>query len=227
MAKLPGAVPRVHGARDQAVRAVGWNRKRKRSKRKPKPPARLVAWSCVVLAVDPGEKCGVAIFWRGGYVDSRAIDGYDPKAIAYWITNANWYANALSHLYDCKVPVVLVLEKPPRGGQAFEGRSPAGPASVIGCRKLWQHMWRELAKVKRLRCDVYPVSWRAAMLGMVGGPLLKRMEGLRANAIAGKHMHSHDEAVAVLIGAWASRAGEVGLVLNSKGKRHASVAESR
>jgi hypothetical protein len=181
--------------------------KSRTKKGKPKLPSSQVPLRCLVLAVDPGERCGWAIYHRGAYVDSGHLHGYDPAAIAEVIRNAQFFASTMHR------PLVLVLEKPPKGGAAFAGRSPAGPASVIGCRKLWQHVWRERGGKKRFRIDVYPVSWRARVLGMTSGPLLKRMERLRANELAGKDVMSHDEAVAILIGTWGSYAGEVGFTL--------------
>lgn len=170
-------------------------------------------WSCCVLAVDPGEHCGVSVFCRGAYVDSGMCDGFDVQAIERWVANARYFAQAV------RLPLVLVLEKPPKGGAAFAGRSPAGPASVMGCRKLWRRTWQRMDVVTRLRCDVYPVTWRSQVLAITRGPLLERNEALRARLLAGRVLGSHDEAVAVLIGEWGSHAAVVGELLQGGSRR--------
>lgn len=182
---------------------------RKRRPVKPRPPAAHKPWRAMTLTVDPGTHCGAAIFINGCYVDSGQGDGYDVAWIELWIKNARFFAAA------ARLPLVLVLERPPRGGQAFAGRNPAGPASVIGSRKLWTRTWCHMDTVHRHRCDVYPVSWRAAVLGMCRGPLLERMTLVRASNLAGKVMRYPDEAVATCMGEWASRAGVVGQVLGA------------
>jgi hypothetical protein len=159
-----------------------------------------------VLAIDPGEQCGVAIFQQGEYLDSDVVDGFDVAELQQWVDNAAFFARTL------QVPPVLVMEKPPRGGMPYEGRSVYGAASVIACRKLWTHQWlAHPDTVNRHRVDVYPVTWRARVLGLTRGHALARVELLRASHFAGKDIIARDEAAAVNIGAWGSHAGAVGV----------------
>lgn len=188
---------------------------RKRPKR-PGPPDAHTPWKCLVLAVDPGEHCGVAIYRRGFYIDSAHGHGFDPAFIDAYIGHAVFYAQAV------ELPLVLVLERPPKGGQAFKGRSPEGPASVIGCRKLWRSRWAAHdGTVRRLVCDVYPVTWRSRVLGITRGPELGTAELGRARQLVRRELSSRDEAAANLIAEWASRAGRVGQLLAKGASRRA------
>lgn len=164
---------------------------------------------CYTLAVDPGVHCGVAIYGRGKYIDSSHGDGYSVEWIRRWIDAARYFARVEG------LPLVLVLEKPPRGGGAFFGRSPEGPASVIGSRRLWLHEWAELGMPAGMHCDVYPVTWRARILGMTSGPVLERAELVRASGIMCRPLQSRDEAAATLIGEWSCRSGAIAALLSS------------
>lgn len=182
-----------------------------KSKRKPKPVPcdSFRPWPCVTLCSDPGERCGVSVFRVGSYVDSGFGDGFDAAFMTRWIGHAAIFARALS------LPLVLVLEQPPKGGRPYEGRGPLGVASVIGSRKVWLHTWKHSAITRtKLRCNVYPVTWRARVLGITPGDGLERAEFLRAMHLARKPLISRDEAAAILIGEWSCRAGVVGALLS-------------
>ena len=146
----------------------------------------------------------------GVYIESRHGHGFDVTFIESCI-----YAGLLRARNE-GLPLVLVMERPPRGGQAFAGRNPAGPAMVLGCRKLWRFTWDAAGAVKRLHCDVYPVTWRSQILGMIRGPHLAAAEFSRAQQLSGKLMVSRDEAAATLIGEWAARAGVVGALIGPR-----------
>lgn len=166
------------------------------------------AWQCVTLCVDPGEHCGVAVFRVGKYVDSGHGDGFDLDFIGRWISRTALYARKL------ELPLVLVREKPPKGGMPYEGRNAFGGASVLACRKLWQRAWKQCPVVRtRLSCDVYPVTWRARILGITSGEQLERAEFRRAAQLAQRPLTSRDEAAACVIGEWSCFAGAVGAVL--------------
>lgn len=174
-------------------------------------PAGIKPWALVTLCVDAGEHCGVAIYDHGVYFDSGHGDGYDPTFIAHWIGTAVFVAQ------QRELPLVLVTERPPAGGRAFKGRTPAGPASVEGSRKLWKKLWHKHTEtVTRRQVFVYPATWRAAVLGTLINP--QPRERLRAsvekwnNASRAADM-SQDEAAAVCIGVWASNAQRVAKVL--------------
>lgn len=172
----------------------------------------------MVLSVDPGDKCGAALTLRGQYVDSGHGHGYDPRFISKWICTGRDFARLAG------VPLILVLEKPPMGGAAYPGRNLSGAASVIGCRKLWLSLWRQCADVKtRLHADVYPVRWRARVVGTGSGPDLESRELAGAARVAHRVFVSRDEAAAVCIGQWAARAGALGQLLHPVKKTGASV----
>lgn len=181
-----------------------------RRARKPQAPGAFHPWPCVVLAVDPGAHCGVAMYMRGKCVESGFFDGFDVTAIWRWLGAAQCVAQANG------LPLLLAMEAPPMGGAPYPGRSPEGVGSMIGCRKVWLYTWQERAAIKRLRCDVYPVTWRARVLGLTRGPLLETTELLHGSRLAGNDVKSRDQAAAVCIGAWASHAPEVGRVLGPK-----------
>lgn len=172
----------------------------------------LRTWPVVLLCVDPGDHCGVSVFVSGVYVDSCHGDGYDSSFVDRCIDNALFFARQVH------VPPVLVRERPPRGGAPYKGRNYAGAASVVGCRKLWQRAWQRAGAKRKLCVDVYPQSWRSQVLGITTGPMLERAELMRGSHVAGKDIQSRDEAAAVLIGEWASRASAVGLLFK-KGRK--------
>lgn len=187
---------------------------RAKRKKRLRPVAGIRPWASVVLSVDPGDKCGVAIYNHGVYYDSAVGDGYDPTFIAMWIGQAVFVAQ------QCDEPLVLVLEKPPAGGRGFGNRSPLGAGSVQGSRKLWKKLWtKHTETVSRYVVDVYPPCWRSRVLGTIIDPQPRE----RLRAAIEKHgdasragVFSQDEAAAVCIGVWASNAPEVADVLPVK-----------
>lgn len=187
-----------------------------RTRKRRKPVAGVRPWAAVTLAVDPGDHCGCAIYDHGTYYDSGVGDGYDVEFIRKWIERGVFVADKR------ELPLVLVLEKPPAGGRPYKGtnRSPLGAASVIGCRKLWRRQWgRHADTVARYVVDVFPSSWRSAVLGTLINP--QGRERLRAavekhNDATRAAKFSQDEAAAICIGVWASNAAEVAAVLPEK-----------
>lgn len=181
------------------------------------PPHSLTPHICFVLAVDPGSHSGWAIFnHQGHYVDSGSCSGFDLPMMLHVMGGARFFADAV------RARLVLVMEKPPRAGMPFKGRSVIGAATVIATRKIWQQAWQEHCRRRRelgervpvrYAVDVYPQQWRGAVLGMCSGELLPAAEDQRVRALAGRLPKSRDEIAAVLIGAWGCRAGAVGQVL--------------
>lgn len=173
-------------------------------------------WAAVTLNVDGGEHCGVSVYDSGTYFDSGHGDGYDPAWIDEWIVRGVMHAEAM------ELPLVLVLEKPPAGGRPYKGtkRAPAGAASVTGSCKLWRRRWRRNPDTvtKRL-VEVYPPTWRGAVLGSLIDP--QPRERLRAaiekwgNAAKQDKMEQNESA-AICIGIWSSNAGEVAKALPQK-----------
>lgn len=168
-------------------------------------------WRCTVLAVDPGESCGVAVWTGGEYVSSGVCDGYFSSEIVGWLGVAQRAA------MEANLPLVLVMEKPPMGGRAYRGRNLYGSASVMGSRKVWAKVWgASVYTVSSRVVNVLPQVWRSRVLGVTGGPLLESREVAAARRFAGREMQQRDEAAAVCIGCWASHAGEVGAKLRGR-----------
>jgi len=192
--------------------------------KRPPPPPSLKPLPCVILAVDPGESCGVSIWQHGQYVSSGVCDGYLQTEMFVWLNRAERVAARLS------LPIVLVRELPPMGGRGYRrggsvqrSRNLYGAASVLGSRKVWQKVWEASEyTVSGKRVDVLPQTWRRFVLGTVGGPLLERVELDYATRVIGRAPATRDEAAAVGIGRWACHAGEVVAKLPKPRKRKAA-----
>ena len=162
----------------------------------------LQPWRAVVLAVDPGEVSGWAIYAHGKLVTFGQCDVFDHAEVAKIVRAAAITMAELSSL-----PPVLVLERP------WSART-LGPS-----RALWGKAWEMAGMSARRIVRCYPARWRAQLFG--GGmhcakqEHVRRVEQLRAQAIAarGNAPIQHDAAAALCIGAWACRAAEVGSVL--------------
>lgn len=177
-------------------------------------PPTYKPWPICILAVDPGENCGVCLMADGVLVESCHGDGYDPDWIRDQQHKAVMSANAVNR------PLVLVVELPPFGGagyrayKGFRKRNAYGSGSVFGSGKLWRSMWEKRADtINRRIVLVEPETWR--------GPLGIKYVGADQRAstemrMAGPEVTSPDEAAARLIARWASRAPEIAKVLPKK-----------
>lgn len=165
------------------------------------------------MAVDPGDHCGIAYFFGGELKNWELIDGYDAAMIGTCIRD---------FLVSCdlhRFTGVLVLEKPPavlyrgaRGGR----RNLTGVGSVIGCRKLWLREWAQAGAVKRRVVHVHPSTWHARIYAStrgVNGAMFKQLAMNRVRAEYRIEAETPDVAEAILIGKWATYAGEVLAVL--------------
>ena len=161
----------------------------------------FTAHPCVILAVDPGAKSGWAIFDRGRYVTSGVATRSLGRKVA--IDSATDQAKMSG------LPLVIVAEKWTAGGLH------ANPATMAGLGAAWG-MWAEaieeagIPKARIVR--VFPQTWRAAILQPRRGTkseVLKAMSVVRAQAITGMADVNHDEADAVCIGLWATKAAVV------------------
>lgn len=174
---------------------------------------RHLAKPVAILAVDPGESCGVAYFYNGELKNRELVDGYDANRLDQIV--CDFLASCFLHNHVG----VLVMEKPPTvlyGTKGGGTRSLAGVGSVIGCRKLWQRAWANNGGVKRRVVNVHPSTWRAR-IGIRGRGLksefLKTLAINRVRAEFKVEPASSDEAEAILIGKWAVHAEEVRAVL--------------
>jgi len=185
----------------------------KRLKRKPRAPSKrpqvtspaFRPWRCVVLAVDPGESSGWAIYAHGKLCTFGTVDVFDHVEVARIVRAAVVTMAELAGGVDGPLPAVLVLERP-------------WSARMFGAsRPLWRKAWERAGMSERRIVRVYPQSWRAALLGLSRGTKQKGIrdaEQRRARAIAGVSTPiQHDAAAALCIGAWSVRAAAVGNVI--------------
>lgn len=170
---------------------------------------------CSILAVDPGTESGWCIWSRG-------------RIRAYGHFNIFGDLHAIDQAFDALLalpgPHVLVVERP--FGAKF---GTASSSTGAGDRT-----WRERARLRGLRrhVRVFPGTWRSKTLPPGWNPAGKKGQGERVNvremeqqaalAELGNEpfltLHP-DVAPALLIGKWASYAGEVNAKLPKKHQR--------
>lgn len=182
------------------------------TKRKPSPVlASIVPHHCVVVAVDPGETSGWAIFVHGVLVDSGELPASSIRVIENVIEEARWIAASR------ELPLVLVRERPFGGTM---GRNSSGASRV------WKACWDSADVVRSRSVAVYPSTWRSRVLGRGWGnrkrEVVRPEEQRVAKLIAGKATVGADESAAVCIGRWACHALEVAAKLPKVRKARAA-----
>lgn len=155
---------------------------------------------CTILAIDPGEVSGWAVMSRDRCIASGTATTHEARTTAVLV------ADAESTLTGTRL--VVVGEKWTAGGLH------ANPATMAGLGAAWG-AWAaalEAEGVPKSRIvRVYPQTWRARVLAPRRGTrsdALKLMAVRRASHEIGREP-DHDEADAVCIGIWATRAAEV------------------
>lgn len=153
---------------------------------------------CAILAVDPGETSGWAIWDRGSLVSSGTCPVWDDDP-----------AIVISHLLSRDAPHVGVVERP------FLVRY--GTQTGIGTAdRIWRHRLAEHGLARRT-VRVYPATWRSRTLvagwARAGRNDVRTMEQIEAARILGAAqgppgVHP-DIAAAICIGRWATFASEV------------------
>lgn len=184
--------------------------KTKPRKRKPKPPPSFRPWECVVLALDPAATTGWAI-WASGRLHSS---GEFPIFTGAGTREASRIVELLVDIGDTLgLPVVVVAER------SWGGRMGTGETSAVG---FWRFalLAHQVAKASVLL--VYPATWRARVLpkGMASAErdAVRACEQTEAARLTKSAQVGADEAAAVLIGKWASQAGEVGVRIGARNK---------
>lgn len=179
----------------------------KRGAKKKGKKARLARadfpYPCSILAVDPGALSGWSL-WMYGALDCFGecdVFGDEPKRV-------------IERLLKLPGPHVVVVERP------FMVRSTGSTGMGTGDK-----IWREAAKrlgLERRTVRVYPSQWRAVVLpkGMANAKraVVRPEEMKLAKPLAARFKLElfdvmADAAPAILIGEWASKAGEVLRVL--------------
>jgi len=164
-----------------------------------------------VLGVDTARHSGWSAWARGRLIERGEVDTLNAQAVREVV------AQVVSGAAQLELPAVIVLEKPwgPRSDIV---------AALGQARERWLVQWRELAVGHRARVVlVMPSTWRAAVLGgsFAGAPRdeARAAEQAFARALLGVDSIGPDEAPAVAIGYWASRAGKVGEALSKTSQR--------
>lgn len=176
---------------------------RPREKAAPPPPS-FRPWRCVVLALDAGECSGWSVHVLGKLASSGEFSIYTDEGVREVLRVVD---TAKTFAASLRVPWVAMHEATWGGHMGL-----ATPASV----GYWTFALRN-AQLPRARIgEVYPARWRARMLprGMHAAKRddVRVCEQATAHALVGR-MVGADEAPAILIGKWATQAGEVGELL--------------
>jgi hypothetical protein len=187
--------------------------RRSKSKRRPSPAP--LPWECVALGVDTARRSGWSVWARGHLIARGELDTLDEAALREVISRV------LAGAAELGLPAVLVLEKPWGGAADLV-------AALGAAAERWLKPWRELAVGHRGRVvRVQPTTWRSAVLPdwypQMPREECRAEEQRFALALSGATDIGGDEAPAVCIGYWGSRAGEVGRLL-SKTTQRASLA---
>ncbi len=188
--------------------------------KKPRPPASPRPWRAVLLAVDPGSKRSGWSIWVGGLVHRSGECRLSISEIAQVVRAAQWYGGE----YD--MPCVLVTERP-----FMQKRGKAHGASDHA-HKLWRDVWEDCGCVKKRVVRVYPSVWRSTVLGPGHGNMprdkVRPVEQRKALDLLTNYGYGPqpdgaamgpDQAPAIVIGRWATHAGEVGASLPAKLRR--------
>jgi hypothetical protein len=183
-----------------------------------------------LLAVDPGETSGWAVYANGVLVQWGIVDVHHAPSVAKVISGALQLAEIAT------LPTVLLLERP-------YSRRTLGPS-----RAIWGNAWLDAGASSRRIARAWPSRWRSQLFGRGMGAArqadARAAEQLFANAeisrgkradsltatqwpdgqlslsrqVGGETGVPHDAAAAISMGKWGTRAAEVGKVLPSRSR---------
>ncbi len=181
-----------------------------KSKPRPKksaPPPSFRPWRCVVLSLDVGDRSGWAVHSLGKLVESGEFEIYSEAGVAEVLRVVG---TAKAHALQLGVPWVAMCERPWGGSMGT-----SAPASY----GYWLFAMRNAQLLLSSVGKVYPNTWRARMLprGTVGSArdIIRAAELQTASAyVKGRPgIVGNDQAPALLIGKWATQAGETAELL--------------
>lgn len=193
----------------------------KRKARKKRPPL-VEPIKCAILAIDPGETSGWAIWLDGKLYDHGVCEAFTLNSNSMRVVvecfDRLTRASPKVGEYPRPAPIrVVVVEKP------FRARGSSG-ANIGAADTLWRRVAVQYGLRRVFR--VHPSTWRAATLG--GKWVSAKRDDVRAQEQAyvehqwGKKVHP-DEAPAILIGLWAAHSEDL-LDKLPKGVRKARAA---
>lgn len=184
--------------------------KRKKVKEAPAP----LPWACAIIAVDTAANSGWAITYRGEYDHSGEVDTTDECQLL----------ELVKYAARQDTPVVLVLEAP-YGGHKHPGEV-ATLVALGMARERWERAWKANGQAASRIVRVQPSTWRAAVLGRITRmktPELRKVEARVAKEWTGLDC-GQDEAAAVCIAIWATKAAEVGHVIGERARAASELA---
>jgi hypothetical protein len=165
--------------------------------------------ACVILAIDPGKVSGWSIFVDGNCFGSGVAKTHEHRALAVKI--------ALAYAETSVRPLVVVGEVWTPGGKFAGARTMAGLGAQWG---LWLAALEAAGVAKARVLRVKTQTWRAKVLGG-GWGITKAQWDARSQRRAALELCTpgpvdDNEAEAVCIGIWATRAAEVARKLPAK-----------
>jgi hypothetical protein len=179
----------------------------KRAK-KPKPPPSVKPWPIGILAIDCARNSGWSLWCGGRLHSSGEITISDHAGMVYRIKAA------AGDTLDSGAFGYLALVLGGRGANTLIGLGAA--------RQAWEHAWREYGYPMRRIVRVEPATWRKPVLGKTrrgkNDPPneIKLLEMRTAEDLSTSVCVGPDEAAAICLGYYATRAGEVGAILPRK-----------
>ena len=179
--------------------------KRKPRAKKAKPPPSFRPWACVVLAVDEGACSGWAVWVKGKLASHGEFNIYTEKGVRE-VVRVVETAKSFGALHG--IPWVAIFELP------WGGNMGLGTTKAEG---YWTFPLRNAQLPLARIGHVYPATWRARTLasGMHAARrvIVKAHEVEVASKLTKRSEMGEDQAAAILIGKWATQAGEVGEML--------------
>lgn len=178
--------------------------KRKPREKKARPVPVFRPWACVILALDTAEQTGWSIRSLGKLKGHGEFKIYSDAGVRRVVDVVERAKSAAAQL---NVPWVCMSER------SWGGHMGLGATHAWG---YWTFALRN-AQLPRARMgQVYPATWRARVLakGMASAErdVVRLHEQQTACALVG-HTCGPDESAAILIGKWATQAGETGELL--------------
>lgn len=201
-------------SRSSRARLAADTRRRKKPKEAPAPRP----WQCAILAVDTAANSGWSMSREGKLITYGEVDTRDELAMKMVLADIA----DISLWGRGNVPAVLVLEAP-YGGHKHPGM--VSTLVALGmARERWERAWKARGLPMSHIVLVQPSTWRAAVLGRVARmkkPELLKLEQSVACRLVGcaEGDLGGDEAAAVCIGAWATRADAVGQVIGERARK--------
>jgi hypothetical protein len=174
-------------------------------RRKVRVEASYKPWPCLVLAADTAQRSGYSMWLSGTLLESGEFDLVREPFRVQVICE-----QALDRARAAGVKAVLVLEAPFLGTSQGQWRG------------AWRLAWAQSGGVASRVVQVHPSRWRARVLGngmhAAKREVARKFEQRVAEQTAGYPV-GEDEAPAIMIGLWATRAGEVGKKLEPRSKK--------